>query len=126
MENGEWRMENGEWRMENPLKDKSFEFSLKIIKIYKYLIKKNEFVLSKQILRSGTSIGANVVEANDAISKKEFRAKMSIALKEARETKYWLDLLVASEFLSKIQVEHVENLLNELISMLVKVVKNAK
>ena len=112
--------------MKNPLKEKSFEFSLKIIKIYKYLIKKNEFVLSKQILRSGTSIGANVVEANDAISKKEFRTKMSIALKEARETKYWLDLLVASEFLSKIQVEHVENLLNELISMLVKVVKNAK
>ena len=112
--------------MENPLKDKSFEFSLKIIKIYKYLLKKNEFVLSKQILRSGTSIGANIVEANDAISKKEFRAKMSIALKEARETKYWLDLLVESEFLSQTQVENVGILLNELISILVKVVKNAK
>ena len=111
---------------ENLIERKSYDFALRIIKVYKFLIKNNEFVLSKQILRSGTSIGANVVEANDAISKKEFRAKMSIALKEARETKYWLDLLVASEFLSKIQVENVENLLNELISMLVKVVKNAK
>jgi len=110
----------------NPLKEKSFEFSLKIIKVYKYLLKKKEFILSKQLLKSGTSIGANIVEANDAISKKEFRAKMSIALKEARETKYWLDLLVESEFLSEKQVINVENLLNEIISMLVRVVKNAK
>ena len=110
----------------SPLRKKSFEFSLKIIKIYKFLIKHNEYVLSKQILRSETSIGANIVEANDAISKKEFRAKMSVSLKEARETKYWLDLLVESGFLSKKQVENVDNLLNELISMLVKVVKNAK
>lgn len=110
----------------NPLKEKSFEFSLKVIKVYKYLINKKEFILSKQLLRSGTSIGANIVEANDAISKKEFRAKMSIALKEARETKYWLDLLVESEFLSEKQVINVENLLNEIISILVKVVKNAK
>ena len=110
----------------NPLKEKSFEFSLKVIKVYKYLLEKKEFVLSKQLLRSGTSIGANIVEANEAISKKEFRAKMSIALKEARETKYWIDLLVESEFLSEKQVINVENLLNELISMLVKVVKNAQ
>ena len=74
--------------------DKSYAFSLKIIDLYKYLnYEKKEFVLSKQILKSGTSIGANVEESQSAISKRDFISKNSIALKEARETHYWLRLL---------------------------------
>ena len=117
-------MENGELKT-NIIKDKTFEFSLKIIKVYKYLTGKKEFVLSKQLLRSGTSIGANVVEALDGISKKDFRNKMSIALKEARETKYWLDLLIASEYLPWKKTEQVLLLLEEITKILVSIVKNA-
>lgn len=76
----------------NTILEMSFEFSLQIIRLYKQLIEKKEYVLSKQVLRSGTSIGANVEEANAAQSKKEFIAKMSIASKEAKETRYWLRL----------------------------------
>ena len=117
-------MENGEFKT-NIIKDRTFEFSLKIIKVYKYLTEKKEFVLSKQLLRSGTSIGANVVEALDGISKKDFRNKMSIALKEARETKYWLDLLIASEYLPWKKTEQVLLLLEEITKILVSIVKNA-
>ena len=81
-------------KKDNPLKDKSYAFAVRIVKMYKYLCdKKHEYVLSKQVLRSGTSIGAKIVEANGAISKDDFSAKMSITYKEALETKYWLDLL---------------------------------
>ena len=118
------RMENGELKT-NIIKNKTFEFSLKIIKVYKYLNEKKEFVLSKQLLRSGTSIGANVVEALDGISKKDFRNKMSIALKEARETKYWLDLLIASDYLPQKKTEAVLSLLEEVTKILVRIVKNA-
>ncbi|AZV47312.1 four helix bundle protein [Nautilia sp. PV-1] len=117
-------MENGELKT-NIIKDKTFELSLKIIKVYKYLNEKKEFVLSKQLLRSGTSIGANVVEALDGISKKDFRNKMSIALKEARETKYWPDLLIASDYLPKQKTEQVLALLEEVTKILVRIVKNA-
>ena len=87
-------------KKDNPLKDKSYAFAVRIVKMYKYLCdKKHEYVLSKQVLRSGTSIGANIVEVNGAISKDDFSAKMSIAYKEALETKYWLDLLKDSGFL---------------------------
>ena len=76
-------------KKDNPLKDKSYAFAVRIVKMYKYLCdKKHEYVLSKQVLRSGTSIGANIVEGNGAISKDDFSAKMSIAYKEALETKY--------------------------------------
>ena len=76
-------------KKDNPLKDKSYAFAVRIVKMYKYLCdKKHEYVLSKQVLRSGISIGANIVEANGAISKDDFSAKMSIAYKEALETKY--------------------------------------
>jgi four helix bundle protein len=118
-------MENGELK-KNIIKDKTFEFALRIINVYKYLLFKSEYVLSKQLLRSGTSIGANVVEAQDGISKKDFRNKMSIALKEARETKYWLDLLIKSNFLKKERANELMNLLEEIISILVRIVKNAK
>ena len=95
MENGKWKMKNdfnGQCKMENVIVDKSYQFALRIVKVYKYLSAKKDFVLSKQLLKSGTSIGANVVEAQEAISKKEFKNKMSIALKEAVEGRYWLGL----------------------------------
>jgi four helix bundle protein len=79
---------------ENILVDKSFTFAVRIVKLYKYLCNdKKEFVLSKQLLRSGTSIGANINESQDAQSKNDFISKLSISLKEARETKYWIELL---------------------------------
>ncbi len=110
---------------ENLIERKSYDFALRIIKVYKFLIKNNEFVLSKQILRSRTSIGANVVEAQEAISKKDFRNKMSIALKEAVETRYWLNLLKDSEYLTEIQIKDLVKDLNEIIKILSKIVKNA-
>ena len=87
---------------ENLIKDKSFEFALKIIELYKYLrCEMKEYILAKQLLRAGTSIGANVREAIVAQSKKEFIAKMNICLKEAHETEYWLALLVQSNYITK-------------------------
>ena len=106
--------------------DKSYAFSLKIIDLYKYLnYEKKEFVLSKQILKSGTSIGANVEESQSAISKRDFISKNSIALKEARETHYWLRLLKDSDFLSS---EHISLLqeCNELNKILTSIVKTAQ
>jgi four helix bundle protein len=108
--------------MKSIVQEKSFEFSLKIIKIYQSLNKKNEFVLSKQLVRSGTSIGANVEEALAAQSRRDFLSKMSIASKEARETRYWLRLMSAS----KIGEENYSELLGkieELIRMLTSIVK---
>lgn len=81
------------FKKENVIVEKSFEFALKIIELYKILQKENEFVISRQVLRSGTSIGANVQEATAGFSKKDFTHKMSLASKEARETRYWLQLL---------------------------------
>ncbi|NDV43162.1 four helix bundle protein [Flagellimonas sediminis] len=87
---------------ENPLLKKSYDFALKIIKLYKSIIHANkEYILSKQLLRSGTSIGANISEANGAISNADFSAKISIAYKESLEVKYWLSLLKDSEYISK-------------------------
>ena len=85
----------------NVLRDKSYKFALRNISLYKYLItEKKEFVLSKQVLRSGTSIGANIVEANQAQSKADFVHKLSVSLKEAFETQYWVELLRDSEYIS--------------------------
>jgi len=106
--------------------EKSYAFSLKIIALYKYLnYEKKEFVLSKQILKSGTSIGANVEESQSAISKRDFISKNSIALKEARETYYWLRLLKDSHYLSE---EHtcLLNECNELNKILTSIVKTAQ
>jgi four helix bundle protein len=86
----------------NIIKEKSKAFALRIIRLYKYLISnKREYILSKQVLRSGTSIGANIEEAQGAQSKKDFVAKMYIAHKEAKETKYWLELLRDGNILEK-------------------------
>ena len=88
--------------MDNPLKQKSKEFAIKIIRLYQNLTNdKKEFVMSRQILKSGTSIGANIKEANEAQSKADFISKMSIALKEASETEYWLELLNETDYMDK-------------------------
>jgi len=88
--------------MDITIQERSFEFSLKIVDLYKNLrYDRKEFVLSKQVLRSGTSIGANIEEASAAQSKKDFISKMNIALKEARETHYWLRLLKESGYISE-------------------------
>ena len=105
--------------------DKSFEFSLLIIELYKELIKKNEFVLSKQILRCGTSIGANVQEAQAAQSKRDFIAKMAISSKEARETLYWLRLLEASHLVDY-NYETLKTEINAIINILTSIVKTAQ
>ncbi len=107
------------------IKEKSFEFSLRIVDLYKAMIKKNEYVLSKQILRSGTSIGANVEEGLAGQSKKDFIAKMSIASKEARETNYWLKLIKYGGFVD----ENIDDLMtknDEIIKMLTAIVKTSQ
>ena len=112
-------------KKDNPLKDKSYAFAVRIVKMYKYLCdKKHEYVLSKQVLRSGTSIGANIVEVNGAISKDDFSAKMSIAYKEALETKYWLDLLKDSRFLESKGYDELYQEADEISRMLFAVLKS--
>ena len=109
---------------EKIIENKSYDFAKRIIKVYKYLTSKNEYILSKQLMRSGTSIGANVTEAQYSISKKEFRSKMSIALKEAAESRYWIKLL-KDEVLSEKEAKSLLDDLEEIINILVKIVKNA-
>lgn len=94
--------------MENTAKHKSKHFAVRIIRLYQYLCdEKREFVMSKQLLRSGTSIGANLAEAECAISRKDFLSKVYIALKECAETKYWLELLYETGYLSEKQYQSV-------------------
>lgn len=107
------------------IKIKSFQFSLKIIELYKKLKTEKEFVISKQVLRSGTSIGANIEEALAGQIKKDFTSKMSISSKEARETSYWLRLLKESE-ITAINVDEHLNDVNELIRMLTAIVKTSQ
>ena len=110
----------------NIVADKSFSFAVRIVKLYKHLTKqKREFVLSKQVLRSGTSIGANVSEGIRAQSKANFTAKMSIALKEATETKYWLQLLCATDYITPEQNESLLTDLSELLGLLTAICKTA-
>lgn len=112
---------------ENILRDKSYQFALRIVKLYKYLAdEKKEYVLSKQILRSGTSIGANVEEANQGQSTADFIHKLSIALKEAFETNYWLRLLRDSEILSENQVNSVLKDCEEIQKLLTASIKTTK
>ena len=127
---------------ENIILNKSFDFAIRIVKLYKYLSNdKKEFILSKvancgcganfprkQLLRCGTSIGANINEAQAGQSKADFISKMSIASKEARETKYWIDLLIKTDYLN-IKESHVESLvidIHEIINIITKIVKSSK
>jgi four helix bundle protein len=112
---------------ENPIRDKSFAFALRVVKLVKYLDgEKREYVLSKQVLRSGTAIGALVREAEHAESKADFIHKMSIALKEANETSYWLELLHQGEYIDEQNFESIRSDAEELIKLLIAIVKTSK
>lgn len=111
----------------NILRDKSYKFALRNIRLYKYLTaEKREFVLSKQVLRSGTSIGANGVEASQAQSKADFVHKLSISLKESFETQYWIELLRDGEYLRKDQAESLITDCCELQKILTASIRTAK
>jgi len=121
-------MENGKLKVRTMSKsivaDKSFSFAVRIVRLYKWICaEKKEFVLSKQLLRSGTSIGANVSEALQGQSKRDFLMKMNIALKEASETKYWLRLLKETEYLSDKQQQPILNDCIELEKLLTSIVR---
>ena len=103
---------------ENIIVTKSYAFALEIINLYKFLIEKKEFVLSKQILRSGTSVGANIHEGVESESKKDFIHKLGIAVKEARETSYWLNLLKDSNYIDNVQFNALGNSCKELTRIL--------
>jgi len=112
---------------ENVIKDKSYVFALRVIKAYKFLSEdKREFVLSKQMLRSGTAIGALVREAEQAQSKPDFINKMNIALKEANETEYWLMLLKDSDYIDEKSFESIHYDCSEVIKLLISIVKTTK
>lgn len=123
MENGERKVENGR----NVLREKSYAFALRVVKLYKFLTEdKREYILSKQILRSGTSIGANIAEASQGQSKADFVHKLSISLKEAFETQYWIELLRDGEFLEANFAESVLVDCCELQKILTASIKTAK
>jgi four helix bundle protein len=106
----------------NIIQEKSFAFAVRIVNLYKYLCEeKKEFVLSKQILRSGTSIGANIEESIGGQSDKDFFAKITIAYKEARETVYWLRLLLATDYLKEEQAESLLKDAEEICKILGKI-----
>ena len=112
---------------ENLLIDKSISFAVRIIKLYQYLIKtKKESIISKQIIRSGTSIGANINEANYGQSKKDFISKMHIALKETAETEYWLRLLIMSEFITEDMGKSILSDCLEIKRILIATINTAK
>ena len=113
--------------MANIIEEKSFAFAIRIVNLYQHLNEtKKEFVLSKQLLRSGTSIGANVAEAEQAQSTADFVSKMNIALKEASETKYWIRLLASTSYLTEAEAASILNDCVELEKILVSIIKSSK
>lgn len=112
---------------ENVVKNKSFDFAIRVVKLSQFLCdQQKEFVLSKQLLRSGTSVGAMVREAEHAETKKDFIHKMAIAQKEINETMYWLELLFQTEYLNKEQFESVNTDALEIIKIITSIIKTAK
>jgi four helix bundle protein len=112
----------GKNMQESIIESKSFNFAVRIVKLYQYLCEeKKEYVLSKQLLRCGTSIGANVSEAQRGQSKPDFYAKIAISLKEANEARYWIRLLHATEYLSDKEYKSLDSDINEIISILVAI-----
>ena len=112
---------------ENPIREKSFAFALRVVKLAKYLERqRKEFVLSRQVLRSGTAVGALIREAEHAESKADFIHKMSIALKEANETLYWLELLHQAEYIDEQSFQSIGADSEELIKLLSAIVKTSK
>ena len=111
----------------NVILDKSMAFSVRIVRLYQYLNReKGEYVLARQLLRSGTSIGANATESNDAISRKEFLSKMYIALKECSETLYWLELLYRTDYLNEAQYSSIRKDCVELQKLLNSITKTTR
>ncbi len=111
---------------ENVVRDKSFDFALRIIELRKLLEEKREFVIARQIMRSGTSIGANIREAEYAVSKADFINKLSIALKEANETEYWLELLHHSKTIEDDLFVDYRDKLKEILRLLISIIKTSK
>ena len=111
--------------MEGPVYQKTIDFSVRLIGLYKELVQNKEFIISRQLLRSGTSIGANVHEAASAQSRKDFISKMSIALKEARETKYWLIVLSEGKLIN-FDLTHLLDDIEEIIKIISKIVISSK
>ena len=113
--------------MSKNVQEKSFQFAVRTIKLCKFLRNKHkEYTLSKQLLRAGTSIGANVAEAQHAQSRADFQSKLNIALKEAVETEYWLRLLQATDYLTDQEFESIYADCDELIKILVSSIKSIK
>lgn len=112
---------------ENVVKNKSFAFALRIVKLYKILSEeKREYVMSKQLLRSGTAVGALIREVEQAESKADFIHKMAIALKKANETEYWIELLFQSEYLEEISYKSIHSDSKELLKLLTSIIKSSK
>jgi four helix bundle protein len=112
---------------ENIIQSKTFDFAIRIINVYKYLKQnKNEYVLSKQLLRSGTSIGANIEEALGGQSKNDFVSKLSVAYKEARESSYWIKLLEKSDYISCKESQSLLDDLTEILKIIGKIQKTIK
>jgi four helix bundle protein len=111
----------------NVVAQKSYAFAVRIVRLNRYLVSEhNEFVLSRQVMRSGTAIGALVREARFAQSRKDFIHKLSIALKEANETDYWIDLLHDTQYLSSRMYDDIKKDIDELVRLLVSIVKTSK
>ena len=118
---------SNEIRSESIIAKKAYAFAIDVVKLYKKLIADNkEFVLSKQLLRSGTSIGANINEAVSGQSKRDFVHKLSIALKEARETSYWLNLLRDSDFINQASFKDKDKKCTEIIKILSSIILTTK
>lgn len=111
-------------RKDNIVLTKSIDFAVRIVNLYKYLTsEKKEYVLSKQLLRSGTSIGANIHEANEGFSDRDFQYKVYISLKEARETEYWLNLLYRTDYISEKEYDSINADCIEILKILVSILK---
>ena len=122
---GNWEL--GIMKKDNAIQDKSYAFALRIIKLYRYLCdEKKEFVISRQIVRSGTSIGANIEEAIGGQSDRDFISKLNIAYKEARETHYWLRLLRDSNILEEQHTSSIINECDELLKISGSIIKTMK
>lgn len=113
-------------KRKNVVKEKSFDFALKIVRLCKALVAEKEFVLSRQLMRSGTAIGALIRESEHAESRADFIHKLSISLKEANETDYWIDLLYHSEYIKEEEYQILKNDITELLKLLTAIIKTTK
>ena len=114
-------------KSDNIIHSKAIGFAIRIVNLYKYLSdSKKEYVMSKQLLRSGTSIGANISEATQGMTTKDFTHSMAIALKEAQETNYWLEILVSTDYLSREEYESILSYNLEIIKLLTAILKTSR